>query len=177
MPDPRRIRQVATNVALAVAFFAAAGGAVAREGGSANIQVYQQRTEDGRIVLTDRPVAGAITQRTWKVAPEDAAAARQRREEGRLEALAVNERIQRQIEAERQRDHELALARMQLVEAEARLDAERAHVNAAAQQALVFVPSFARRPFPRPPRIPRPRPPQPRLPVQPSFGMFGASPG
>jgi hypothetical protein len=177
MPDLRRIRRVATNVALAAAFFAAAGGAVAQEGRSANSQIYQQRTADGRIVLTDRPVAGAVTERTWQTAPEDAAAARQRREEARLEALAVNERIQRQIEAERQRDHELALARMELAEAEARLDAERARADAAAQRAVVFVPSFARRPFPHPPRVPRPGPPRPRLPIQPGFGMIGASPG
>src|ERR1700712_3044028 len=28
-------------------------------------QIYQQRTADGRVVLTDRPAAGAVTQRTW----------------------------------------------------------------------------------------------------------------
>jgi len=177
MPDPRRIRHVATNVALAAAFFAAAGGAVAQEANSADSQIFQQRMADGSIVLTDRPVAGAVTQRIWRAAPEDAAAARQRREESRLEALAVNERIQRLIEAERQRDQELALARMQLAEAEARLDAERARAAAAAQPSVVFVPSFAPRPFPRPPRIPRPGPPRPRLPIQPGFGMFGAPPG
>src|SRR5712671_5552331 len=105
MPDPSRIRHAATKVALAAAFFAAAGGAIAQDGQSSESRVYQQRTADGRIVLTDRPVAGAVTQRTWQAAPTDAAAARQRREEARLEALAVNERVRRQIEAERQRDH------------------------------------------------------------------------
>ncbi len=171
MPDPRRIRHVATNVALSAAFFAAAGGAIAQDGQSSESRVYQQRTADGRIVLTDRPVPGAVTQRTWQAATADAAAARQRREEARLEGLAVNERVQRQIEAERQRDHELALARMQLAEAEARLDAERARTEAAARTGVIFV----LRPFPRPPRVPRPWPSRPPLPMQPGFGMFGAS--
>ena len=177
MLDPRRIRHTVTHVASAVAFLAAAGGAVAEEGNSGGLQVYQQRTADGQIVLTDRPIAGAVTQRTWQAAPEDAAAARQRREEARLAALAVNERIQRQIEAERQRDHELTLARLQRTEIEARFDAERARADAAARQAVVFVPSLSARPFPRPPRIPRPGLPRPRLPIQPGFGMFGAPSG
>ena len=53
MLDPRRIRHTVTHVASAVAFLAAAGGAVAEEGNSAGLQVYQQRTADGQIVLTD----------------------------------------------------------------------------------------------------------------------------
>src|SRR5881409_1937555 len=43
--------------------------------------VYQQRTADGRIVLTDRPLAGAATQRTWRLRPDDPGSALQRREE------------------------------------------------------------------------------------------------
>ena len=162
---------VTTNMVLAVAFSAGGGVAAAQEGKSAVSQIYQQRTADGQILLTDRPVAGAVTQRTWQVVPEDAAAARQRREQARLEALAVGERVQRQIDAELLRDHELALARMRVAEAEARRDAERARADAAAQQAVVFVPSFVARPFPRPPRIPRPGPPRPRLPIQATPGM------
>jgi hypothetical protein len=177
MLDLRQIRNAATNVAIAVACVAAAGGAVAQEGASAASRIYQQRTPDGRIVLTDRPVTGAVTQRTWQPAPEDAAAARQRRDEARLEALAVNERIERRVESERQRDHEFALAHMQLAQAQAKLDAERARAEAAAQAAAAFVPSFTLRPFPRPPRLPRPGPPRPRLPMQPVFGMFGAPTG
>ena len=167
MVDPKRIRDI---VAFAAALFAAAGGAVAQEGSSAESQIYQQRSADGRIILTDRPVAGAVTQRIWQAVREDAAVARQRREEARADALSVNERIQRQIEVELQRDHELALARLQLREAEARLDAERARADAAGQQAVVFVPSFQPRRFLRPPRIPRPGSPRPLLPIQPGLG-------
>ena len=161
---------------MAAAVFAAAAGAIAQEGNRADAQIYQQRTEDGRIVFTDRPVAGAVTQRTWQVAPEDAATAGMRREESRLEALAVNTRIQRWVEAQRQRDHELALVRMQLAEAEARLDAERTRAEAAVQPAVVFVRSFAPRQFLHPPRGPQTRPPRPRSPTQPGFGMFAAPP-
>src|SRR5258706_8819628 len=51
MLDPTRIRDV---VAFAAALFAAAGGVVAQEGRSAESQLYQQRSADGRIILNDR---------------------------------------------------------------------------------------------------------------------------
>ena len=148
--------------ALAVlALSVVAGAAAAQEAGAAEARIYQQRTADGRTVLTDRPVAGAVTLRTWQTAPEDADAARQRREEARLEALAVGERIQRQLEAER--EHGLALARLQRSDAESRLVAEQARADAA--PTVVYVPAFVRRPLPRRPHIPLPRPPRPRMPL------------
>jgi hypothetical protein len=149
----------------ALALCVGAADALAHEAGPADARIYQQRTADGRTLLTDRPVAGAVTQRTWQTTPEDAAAARQRREEARLEALAVNERIERQLAAER----ELALARLQRSEAEARLVAENARAEAV--PTLVYVPAFVRRPFPRRPHIPLPKPPRPRMPLHHGFGM------
>jgi hypothetical protein len=155
----------ATLVALAAVLCAVEVGAVAQDAGPADARIYQQRTADGRTLLTDRPVAGAVTQRTWQTTPEDAAAAQQRREEARLEALAVNERIERQLAAER----ELALARLQRSEAETRLVAEQAYAEAV--PTLVYVPAFVRRPFPRRPHIPLPKPPRPRMPLHHGFGM------
>ena len=87
-------------------------------------QIYQQRAADGRIVLTDRPSATAVTERTWEVEREDKAAAQQRAQEVRREADAVSERVQRRIEAQerlvaaeqerawqsQQRDRQVALA-------------------------------------------------------------------
>ena len=178
MLDPKQIQHAVVSVAVAAASCLAATSAVAAEESTrATLHVYQQRTADGRVVLTDRPVAGALTQRTWQVEPEDATV-RQRRQEARLEALEANERIQRRFEAQRQRDDELLLARLRLAEVEARLMAERAHAEAAAQAAAVtYVPTFAQRPFPRPPRFPRPGPPRPRLPMQPGLALMGAPSG
>ena len=72
-----------------------AAAAEARSG-----QIYQQRAADGRIVLTDRPSATAVTERTWQVEREDPAAAQQRASEVRREADAVSERIQLRMEAQ-----------------------------------------------------------------------------
>ena len=159
MDRPSPLRHAAALAALALCI--AAADAAASEGGAAETRIYQQRTADGRIVLTDRPVAGAVTQRTWQTAPEDADAARQRREEARLDALAVNERIQRQLDTEHEQG--LALARQQRAEAETRLVAEQARADAA--PTVVYVPAFVRRPLPRRPHIPLPRPPRPRMPL------------
>lgn len=63
-------------------------------------QIYQQRAADGRIVLTDRPSATAVTERTWAVDREDKEAAQQRAVDVRREAEAVSERIQRRMEAQ-----------------------------------------------------------------------------
>ena len=63
-------------------------------------QIYQQRAADGRIVLTDRPSATAVTERTWQVDREDKQAAQQRAFDVRKEAEAVSERIQRRMEAQ-----------------------------------------------------------------------------
>lgn len=63
-------------------------------------QIYQQRAADGRIVLTDRPSATAVTERTWIIDREDKEAAQQRAFDVRREAEAVSERIQRRMEAQ-----------------------------------------------------------------------------
>jgi hypothetical protein len=63
-------------------------------------QIYQQRAADGRIVLTDRPSATAVTERTWQVDREDKEAAKQRALDVRKEADAVSERIARRMEAQ-----------------------------------------------------------------------------
>jgi hypothetical protein len=142
---------------------------------SSATQIYQQRTADGAIVLTDRPQAGAITQRTWQTVPEDVAAGRQRREQARLEALAVDQRIQRQIDAEVERDHELTLARLRLADAQARRDAERALAYGQAQSVGVYFPVFVHRPIHRPSHDPLPGQPRPRAPRPAGFrGTFGA---
>jgi Domain of unknown function (DUF4124) len=173
MAEWRLRSNVAACAALAGFCVVLTPAALAQEGAGARI--YQQRDADGRIVLTDRPLAGAVTQRIWRPAPEDAAAARQRREAARLEAQAVSERIERALEAQRQRDHELALQRVQLADAQARLAAERVRAEAAARATVVFVPNLAARRFPHPPRLPRPVPPRPRLSMPP--GLPGAATG
>jgi len=109
-----------------VACLAAAGVAQAQDNAGGETRIYQQRDANGRIVLTDRPIPGAVTQRTWQSTPEDAAAAARRREQARLDAQATSERIQRQLDAERQRDLELSLARARLAAAERTAQAEAA---------------------------------------------------
>ncbi|MEO7058026.1 MAG: hypothetical protein ABI281_12490 [Caldimonas sp.] len=64
-------------------------------------QVYQQRSADGRTVLTDHPSAIDVTERAWRIEPEDADAARQRGLDLKAEAQAVSERIQRGIDGRR----------------------------------------------------------------------------
>lgn len=80
---------------LIVALPLSAAAAEARTG-----QIYQQRAADGRIVLTDRPSATAVTERTWQVEREDPSAAAQRASDVRREAEAVSERVQRRIDAQ-----------------------------------------------------------------------------
>jgi hypothetical protein len=88
---------------LASAVLAAAAPAVAASD-PPTTQIVQQRTSDGRILLTDRPAAGATTERTWQVRAEDPAAARQRALDVKAEAQQVSERIQRMIEQQRLAD-------------------------------------------------------------------------
>jgi hypothetical protein len=66
-------------------------------------RVYQQRTADGSILLTDRPLDNARTERTWSVEREDPAAARARSERVQREADAVAARIDRRIAADEER--------------------------------------------------------------------------
>jgi len=75
-------------------------------------QVVQQRLSDGRILLTDRPVRGATTERSWDVQADDPAAARQRAAAVSAEAAQVSERIQRMIEQERRADIERERTRL-----------------------------------------------------------------
>jgi hypothetical protein len=94
---------------------------------AAKAQIYQQRTSDGRIVLTDSPLASARTEKVWAVEHEDPAAARLRSEQVRLEAQAVSDRIQRRMELQhfRNRDSELESLRTSLAEARREVDRSR----------------------------------------------------
>jgi len=108
-------------------------------------EIYQQRTADGRIVLSDRPIPGVQVQRSWSIVAEDPVAARERGEKGRRDAQAVSERIERQLERDRQRADAAETDRLRLSLAEARRDAERAR-EAARETAIVYLPRW------RPPR-------------------------
>ena len=76
-------------------------------------EVVQQRLSDGRILLTDRPVRGATTERSWQVTNSDPAAASQRAAAVTAEANQVSERIQRMIEQDRRADMERERARLE----------------------------------------------------------------
>jgi hypothetical protein len=67
-------------------------------------EVVQQRLSDGRILLTDHPVRGATTERSWQLTNEDPAAARQRAAAVSAEAAQVSERIQKMIDQDRRAD-------------------------------------------------------------------------
>lgn len=94
-----------TRLAVLASAIVAAAPAVAASD-PPTTQVLQQRTSDGRILLTDRPAAGAKTERTWQVQAEDPAAARQRALDVKVEAQQVSERIQRMIAQDRLADDE-----------------------------------------------------------------------
>jgi hypothetical protein len=107
---------------LIVAAFAAAPALGASD--AAGTQVLLQRTPDGRVILTDRPLDGATTQRTWQVPREDAAAARDRSERMRAEADAVSERISRRMLAEEEMAARRETERLRLAALETRREAE-----------------------------------------------------
>jgi len=65
-------------------------------------QILQQRTTDGRLLLTDQPAAGAKTERSWQVAHEDPAVSRQRAIDVKAEANLVTERVQRMLDRQQQ---------------------------------------------------------------------------
>src|SRR5690349_18745328 len=75
-------------------------------------EVVQQRLSDGRILLTDHPVRGATTERSWQMPNDDPAAARQRAADVRTEAKEVSERIQRMLDQERRADAERERTRL-----------------------------------------------------------------
>ncbi len=85
-----------TIVLLAVAALAG-GPLLAAAEAAATTEILQQRTADGRILLTDRPSAGAKTERSWRMEAEDPAAARRRALDVKVEAQLVSERIERRI--------------------------------------------------------------------------------
>ena len=108
--------------------------------------IYQQRTADGRLVLTDRPSASAVTERTWALEREDPAAARERAEAMRQRADAISERVQRRLDAQERLVAEVALERMRL----ARLDRERTlelERNLASGVPVLIAAPFGRRGF------------------------------
>ena len=151
------------RIAIALAAAAAMGAAGAEEAPARAAQIYQQRTADGRTVLSDRPVAGAQLQRTWSITAEDPVAAQARSDKVRQEAQAVSERIQRQLDSDRQRADTLEAARLRVALAEAQREAERAR-QAARETPVYLAPGWGwRGPQVRPVR-PWPRP----APVRPS---------
>lgn len=89
-------------------------------------QIWQQRTADGRAVLTDRPLAGATTERAWQFDAEDPAAARQRAFDVKAEAHAVSERVRQTIAQQRFADEEALSRRLAYADVERtrRLDDE-----------------------------------------------------
>jgi hypothetical protein len=88
---------------LAVAFLAASCAGAACAAATEATQVLQQRTADGRLLLTDRPAPGARTERSWQIEREDPAAARQRALDIKTEANLVAERVQRMLDQQQQR--------------------------------------------------------------------------
>jgi hypothetical protein len=104
----------------ALALIALAGSLPTLASAEATTQILQQRTPDGSILLTDRPSAGAKTERSWQVRVEDPAAARQRAIDVKAEANLISERIQRSIDQQRRADLEAERLRL------ARYDIERA---------------------------------------------------
>ena len=97
---------------LAVAFLGALCTAPAFAAAPAATQVLQQRTADGRLLLTDRPVPGAKTERSWQVEREDPAAARQRAIDVKAEANLVAERVQRMLDQQRRADDDAQRMRL-----------------------------------------------------------------
>jgi hypothetical protein len=125
-------------------------------------EIYQQRTPDGRIVLSDHPLEGATVQRTWQTWQEDPVVGRERRLRMQREAEAVSERIQRRIERQEQAAARSEADRLRLALVEAERDAARARAERDAAT-LVVVPGRVRHTLLRghPPRTPvRPQPPR-----------------
>ncbi len=75
-----------------------AGNASASMPTAGSTLIVQQRTEDGRILLTDRPVPGAMTQRSWTV-PGAAPATLPERIDA-ADATPFHSRVPRHIDAQ-----------------------------------------------------------------------------
>jgi hypothetical protein len=79
-------------------------------------QIFQQRTADGSLLLTDHPAAGAKTERSWQVEREDPAAARQRAIDVKAEANLVTERVQRMLDHQRRADDDAQRTRLAMLQ-------------------------------------------------------------
>jgi hypothetical protein len=75
-------------------------------------EIYLQRADDGRIVLTDRPSPTAVTERSWQLEREDPDVARQRALQVRREAEAVSQRIQRRLDDQQRERFDLEHGRL-----------------------------------------------------------------
>ncbi|MEP6739326.1 MAG: hypothetical protein ABJA61_03045 [Caldimonas sp.] len=143
---------------LSVASLAFVAPAFAAGDAVATTQILQQRTADGRLLLTDRPVAGAKTERAWQIDAVDTSAARQRALDVKVEAQVVSERIQRRIEQQER----LAAAsaerdRLERLQYERQRAADLADDDAVT--GLVYAPrAFRHRPHMRLVRFDSPRP-------------------
>ena len=96
----------------------------------AQTEVFQQRGANGGIVLTDRPSPSRTTERVWQIEREDPGAAERRAEAVRREARTVSERVQRQLDSQRQRAAEIDLQRRQLDADERERQLELARIDA-----------------------------------------------
>jgi hypothetical protein len=138
---PSRMDSALRRLSAALAVCAGISTAAAEQAPSRMSQIYQQRTPDGRIVLSDRPTPGVPIQRSWSIVGEDPVAARERSEKVRLEAQAVSERIQRALDLDRQRTDATEVERLRRSLAEARRDAEIAR-EAARETSVVYLPRW-----------------------------------
>lgn len=152
-PTPPTAMTSVRLLALFALFALPSAAALAEDASSGGAHVYQQRLADGRVVLTDRPVDGAQTQRTWQIAREDPDAALRRSEQMRLEAQAVSERIQRRIDQQQARADAYDIERLRVSLAEAQRDAEIARASASAVPVLLLPQRFR---LSRPPVKPHP---------------------
>ena len=136
--------------------------------------VYMQRDAHGKMVFTDRPAAGLVTERRWAFEPEDAEAAAARREASRAQSERVTERIQRSIDEQQQRVNELLIEQLRAQRAADALQAERLRQRERDDDSrYVLLPPYARpfgyRPFGQVgPYRPDVQPPRPKPPAQPA---------
>ena len=159
---PTEMKLIARALAVACIVAISTGPVLAEDAPARTSQIYQQRTADGRTVLSDRPLTGVPVQRSWSMEREDPVAAKARGEKVRLDAQAVSERIQRQLDSDRERAELQEAARLRVALAEARRDAELA--RQAARETPVYLPPgwVPRGPQVRPVRpLPQPRPVKP----------------
>ena len=136
--------------------------------------VYMQRDANGKMVFTDRPAAGLVTERRWAIEPEDAEAAAARREASRAQSERVTERVQRSIDQQQQRVNELQIEQLRAQRAADALQAERLREREQEDDSRYVL----LRPYARPfghipfgqvgPYRPGAQPPRPRPPVKPA---------